>query len=153
MYALQTHVTLVLVTNEDHSQASYDFQPFSFYLGGKRAYCGLPNNPNYELGPLTGSVCDTLTVGITENVMYSNNIIVYYDRDWKTAFINAKNLRGKNYKFELFNMNGQLIKQESDKLISEFYTQNLDMSPFADNVYIVRLITDKEVLTVKFVKR
>jgi hypothetical protein len=50
-------------------------------------------------------------------------------------------------------MNGQLIKQESGKLISEFYTQNLDMSSFADNVYIVRLITDKEVLTAKFVKR
>jgi hypothetical protein len=36
-------------------------QPFSFYLGGKRTYHGLPNNPNYELGPLAGSICDTLT--------------------------------------------------------------------------------------------
>jgi hypothetical protein len=149
----QTNSYLSVVNYPDSLGASSDFQPFSFYLGGKRAYLGLPNNPNYELGPLTGSVCDTLTVGITENVMYSNNIIVYYDGDWKTAFINAKNLRGKNFRFELFNMNGQLIKQESGKLISEFYTQNLDMSSFADNVYIVRLITDKEVLTVKFVKR
>jgi hypothetical protein len=149
----QTNSYLSVVNYPDSLGAACDFQPFSFYLGGKRAYCGLPNNPNYELGPLAGSICDTLTVGITENAMYNNNIIVYYDGDWKTAFINAKNLRGKNFKFELFNINGQLIKQESGKLISEFYTQNLDMSSFADNIYIVRLITEKEVLTTRFIKR
>jgi hypothetical protein len=144
---------LGVINSPDSIGNSCDYQEFSFWLGGKRTYGGLPNNPDYDLGPLIGSGCDTLTVGITENVLYSNNIIVYYDGDWKTAFINAKNLRGKNFRFELFNMNGQLIKQESGKLISEFYTQNLDMSSFADNVYIVRLITEKEVLTVKFVKR
>lgn len=149
----QTNSYLSVVNYPDSLGAACDFQPFSFYLGGKRAYCGLPNNPNYELGPLTGSICDTLTVGITENTMYNSNIIVYYDGDWKTAFINAKNLRGKNFKFELFNINGQLFKQESGKLISEFYTQNLDMSSFADNIYIVRLITEKEVLTTRFIKR
>jgi hypothetical protein len=149
----QTNLNLSVVNYPDSLGAACDFQPFSFYLGGKRAYCGLPNNPNYELGPLIGSSCDTLTVGIAENPMYSNNIIVYYDGDWKTAFVNAKNLHGKNFTFELFNINGQLIKQESGKLLSEFYTQNLDMSSYADNIYIVRLITEKEVLTTRFVKR
>ncbi len=149
----QTNLNLSVVNYPDSLGAACDFQPFSFYLGGKRAYCGLPNNPNYELGPLLGSSCDTLTVGIAENPMYSNNIIVYYDGDWETAFINAKNLRGKHFKFELFNINGQLIKQEEGQLNSEFYTQNLNMSSYADNIYIVRLITEKEVLTTRFVKR
>lgn len=149
----QTNLNLSVVNYPDSLGAACDFQPFSFYLGGKRAYCGLPNNPNYELGPLLGSSCDTLTVGIAKNPMYSNNIIVYYDGDWETAFINAKNLRGKHFKFELFNINGQLIKQEVGQLNSEFYTQNLNMSSYADNIYIVRLITEKEVLTTRFVKR
>ncbi|MEI2757816.1 MAG: hypothetical protein V9G42_00130, partial [Bacteroidia bacterium] len=50
------------VINEPNSLgATCNFQPFSFYLGGKRTYLGLPNNPKYDLGALAGSVCDTLT--------------------------------------------------------------------------------------------
>ncbi|MBI5540759.1 MAG: hypothetical protein HY951_11910 [Bacteroidia bacterium] len=37
------------------------FQPNSFYLGGRRSYAGLPNMPNYNLGALEGSPCDTIT--------------------------------------------------------------------------------------------
>ena len=149
----QINQNLSVINSPDSLGSACDFQPYSFNLGGHRSYYGLPNNPNYELGPLLGSSCDTLTVGIAENPMYSNNIIVYYDGDWETAFINAKNLRGKHFKFELFNINGQLIKQEVGQLNSEFYTQNLNMSSYADNIYIVRLITEKEVLTTRFVKR
>ncbi len=39
-----------------------NFNPYGFYLGGKRAYLGLPNNPEYEMGAWAGSGCDTLTV-------------------------------------------------------------------------------------------
>ena len=48
----------------------------SFYLGGKRTYLGLPNNPKYDLGALQGSSCDTLSVNI---IAYSkqNNIIAF----------------------------------------------------------------------------
>jgi len=55
-----------VVHNPDIAGAGCDFRPFSFYLGGKRTYYGLPNNPKYNLGPLTGSLCDTITVGINE---------------------------------------------------------------------------------------
>jgi len=57
---------LGVVHNPDIAGPGCDFRPFSFYLGGKRTYYGLPNNPKYNLGPLTGSLCDTITVGINE---------------------------------------------------------------------------------------
>ncbi|MFM2157395.1 MAG: hypothetical protein RL516_2144 [Bacteroidota bacterium] len=142
-----------VINYPDSAGAACDFQPFSFNLGGHRAYYGLPNNPNYELGPLVGSPCDSLTVGIIETVGYKNNITVYYDVNWQVAFVNAKGLRGKKFAFELYNINGQLIQQQQGMLDSEYYTNNLSLVGVADGLYVVRLKTDKEVLTGKFVKR
>ncbi|MBK8846993.1 MAG: hypothetical protein IPO27_10775 [Bacteroidetes bacterium] len=55
---------LSVINEPDSLGAKCDYQPFSFYLGGKRTYYGLPNNPNYELGPLLGSACDTLSASM-----------------------------------------------------------------------------------------
>jgi hypothetical protein len=148
-----TNSNLSVINFPDSSSIACDFQPYSFYLGGHKAYWGLPNNPNYELGRWVGSPCDTLTVGITETIGYKNNITVYYDINWQMAFINAKGLRGKKFTFELYNINGQLIQMQQGVLDGEYYTNNLSMGGFADGIYVVRLKTDKEVLTGKFVKR
>jgi len=146
------NMNLSVINSPDSLGAACNFQPYSFYLGGKRTYWGLPNNPNYELGPLTGSLCDTLTVGLNEIANYKNNITVYYDALWQIAFVNAKGLKGKNYTLQLFNLNGQLILQEQGKLTSEYFTKDLNLLDNSNGLYIVRLITEKEVLTTKFVK-
>jgi hypothetical protein len=143
---------LSVVNSPDSLGTVCDFQPYSFYLGGSRTYLGLPNNPNYELGPLIGSVCDTLTVGIAELASYKNNITVYYDAGWQMAFVNAKGLKGKNYTFQLYNLNGQLVLQEQGKLNTEYFTKDLSLVSNASGIYLVRLITEKEVLTTKFFK-
>jgi hypothetical protein len=148
---IATHISVI--NHPDSLGATCDFQPFSFNLGGHRTYVGLPNNPNYELGALIGSPCDTLTVGISETIGYKNNITVYYDVNWQTAFVNAKGLHGKKFTFELYNINGQLIQQQQGVLDSEYYTNNLSMVGIAEGLYIIRLKTEKEVLTGKFVKR
>ena len=41
---------LGVVNNPDVVGSGCNFVPFSFYLGGKRTYYALPNNPDYELG-------------------------------------------------------------------------------------------------------
>ena len=55
------NMNLSVINEPNNLGAACNYQPFSFYLGGKRTYLGLPNNPDYDLGALTGSVCDTLT--------------------------------------------------------------------------------------------
>lgn len=40
--------------------------PHSFYLQGRRNFSCLPNNVNFSLGPVTGSACDTLNLGVHE---------------------------------------------------------------------------------------
>ena len=46
---------LSVVNEPDSLGTACDFQPYSFYLGGKRTYLGLPNNPDYDLPALAGS--------------------------------------------------------------------------------------------------
>ncbi len=57
---------LSVINSPDSLGSACNYQPFSFYLGGKRTYAGLPNNPNYDLGAVVGSVCDSLTVSVGE---------------------------------------------------------------------------------------
>lgn len=84
-------MNLSVINSPDLPGAACDFQPYSFYLGGKRTYWGLPNNPDYDLGPLVGSPCDTL-VGTTETLPIHSapELFVYYAPNWQSAFINAQ---------------------------------------------------------------
>jgi hypothetical protein len=147
-----TNSNISVINNPDSAGAACDFQPFSFYLGGHKAYWGLPNNPNYELGALVGSPCDTLSVGINEVLGYNNGLSIFFDPSWKIAFVNAKGLKGKQYKLEIFNLAGQLVLEENGKLDSEYYTSDVALTAVGNGMYVVRLSTEKEILTGKFVK-
>jgi len=146
------NMNLSVINSPDSLGAACDFQPYSFYLGGGRTYWGLPNNPNYDLGPLAGSNCDTLTVGLTEIAAYKNNLAVYYDAGWQMAFVNAKGLKGKNAILKLFNLNGQLITTLKGTSSGEYFTADVNMQGLANGMYIFQLSTDREVLTGKVVK-
>ena len=143
---------LSVINSPDSLGTTCDFQPYSFYLGGGRTYWGLPNNPNYDLGPLAGSICDTLTVGLNEIPVYKNNLAVYYDAGWQMAFVNAKGLKGKNALLKLYNLNGQLISTLKGTSSSEYFTADVNMQGLANGMYIFQLSTDKEVLTGKVIK-
>jgi hypothetical protein len=147
-----TNSSISVINSPDSAGAACDFQPFSFYLGGHKAYTGLPNNPNYELGALIGSPCDTLSVGVEEVLGYESNLSLFYDPSWQIAFVNAKGLKGKQYKLEIFNVAGQLVLEENGRLDSEYYTSDVALTSVGNGMYVVRLSTDKEVLTGKFVK-
>jgi len=148
-----TNANLSVINSPDSAGAACDFQPFSFNLGGHKAYWGLPNNPNYELGAWAGSPCDTLTVGIGEVLGYKNNMSVFYDPRIKTAFVNAKGLRGKKANLQIFNSAGQLVFTHNSPTDGEYFTFDVDMSPYLDAMYVVRLETEREMVSGKFVKR
>jgi hypothetical protein len=146
------NMNLSVINSPDSLGAACDFTSYSFYLGGARTYLGLPNNPNYDLGPLVGSSCDTLTVGLNEIAAYKNNLSVYYDAGWQMAFVNAKGLKGKNAILKLFNLNGQLITSLKGTSSCEYFTADVNMQGLANGMYIFQLSTDREVLTGKVIK-
>ncbi|MBL0339585.1 MAG: T9SS type A sorting domain-containing protein [Bacteroidetes bacterium] len=151
MYYLE-NMNLSVINSPDSAGTACDFQPWSFYLGGKRSYLGLPNNPDYDMPALAGSPCDTL-VGINEAILQTqqSTLSVYYSPNWETAFINADKLKGNNCKLQVFDAVGKMVFEEQSKIQPPYYTKNLNCINYKKGVYLVVLQTDAERLVKKFV--
>ena len=128
-----------------------NFQPFSFYLGGKRTYYGLPNNPNYSLGPLVSSPCDTLSTSIT-TIAIKPKLNLFYHYSWQTLFINANHLKGKEITLQIVDLSGRMVYTSKSTTAPPYFTKQVPMSGWSDGLYIVSLSTDKEIISGKFVK-
>ncbi|MBK9422819.1 MAG: T9SS type A sorting domain-containing protein [Bacteroidetes bacterium] len=143
------NMNLSVINSPDSAGAACDFQPWSFYLGGKRTYWGLPNNPDYDLPALAGSPCDTL-VGINDAPQIQQAALnVFYHTAWEKAFINASNLKGKTGKLLVYDMQGKVVHSESLRILNGYYTRDLSMAGYANGMYLVTIQTEKEQLTKK----
>ncbi|MBK9400311.1 MAG: hypothetical protein IPN36_05440 [Bacteroidetes bacterium] len=101
---------LSVINHPDSLGAACDFQPFSFNLGTGRSYYGLPNNPDYELGAWVGSPCDTLSVGVEDNVPEQQAFFqAWYNSEWNMIHVNASKLKGRTGSLRLFDMEGRLV--------------------------------------------
>ena len=152
--------------NENLSVINYpdssfcNFQPFSFYLGGKRTYYGLPNNPNYELGPLQGSPCDTLSANLAPNTPnpLQGGLNTTYISAWEKLFVNASGLKGKQLTATIYDATGKekLARGKPPGgglgVFGGHFTLDVDCAGWPSGLYVVHLQTEKEVLSKKFVK-
>ena len=112
------------------------------------------SDTNYELKADSGSICDSLTVSLTPALSVGEGgLFVFYHHDWQTAFINAKGLKGKKYILSVTDVLGHIVFRENGKIDSPYYTHDLHMQGKADGLYIVSLVTEKEVLSRKFVRQ
>jgi hypothetical protein len=146
------NMNLSVINSPDSAGLACDFQPWSFYLGGKRTYWGLPNNPDYDLPALAGSPCDTL-VGVTEAPEISQTVLnVFYHRAWEKAFINASNLKGKTGKLLVYDMQRKVVHSEPLRIQNGYYTRDLSMAGYAKGMYLVTIETGEERLTKKLIK-
>src|SRR6185369_16188634 len=131
---------LSVINQPNNLGTACNFQPYSFYLGGKRTYYGLPNNPNYDMQAWGGSVCDTL--GLPNEVsnfpasLHDGLLTVYYHSGWQTAFINASNLNGNNYSLVVYNLMGQKVFHESGSLSGSYFTKDLNCNALAKGMYV-----------------
>lgn len=145
---------LSVINEPDSLGAACNFQPFSFYLGGNRAYWGLPNNPNYDLGSLIGSGCDTLTgVPDIKHQESKPELFVTYVNSWNKIFVNAQHLLGKNCELQLIDINGKEIYSSFKTTTPPYFMQEISLFGFTSGMYVVKLITEKETLSKKFVKQ
>jgi hypothetical protein len=155
------NMNLGVINQPDSLGAACNFQPYSFYLGGKRTYWGLPNNPDYDMPALAGSPCDTL-LSTSQNPPEANllpTLMLIYVSEWQKLFVNAQHLKGKNCVLEIFDVTGKLIYSSaglrpSGLQVSDggYFTQDINCTAFANGLYLVNLSTEKETLVKKFVK-
>jgi Secretion system C-terminal sorting domain len=144
------NMNLTVINQPDSLGSLCNFQPYSFNLGGKRTYLGLPNNPDYDLPAVTGSPCDTL---VSQNELAGTAAVgslhVYYHGVWEKAFINASNLKGKTGKLLVYDLQGKVIHSEPLRIQNGYYTRDLAMAGFANGMYLITIQTEKERLTKK----
>ncbi len=144
------NMNLSVINQPNNLGFACDFQPYSFYLGGKRSYLGLPNNPDYALGPITNSLCDTVTSVVQVNKPTAE-LSVFYHSSWQTAFVNANGLKGSHVKLVVMDISGRIIYFEESKSRGGYFTKDLLMSGYTSGVYLISIVTDKERLTGKVV--
>ena len=138
-------MNLSVIHQPNELGALCDFRPYSFYLGGHRSYHGLPNNPNYELGPLAGSVCDTLITSVSQVPVFEPaQLKLFFHTGWRQLFVNGQQLKGKQGSLALYSVTGQLLRREEISVQPPYYTRQWDLTGTAAGLYIVVLETEKE---------
>ncbi|MFZ9942233.1 MAG: T9SS type A sorting domain-containing protein [Bacteroidia bacterium] len=138
---------LSVINLPDSLGVSCSFQPFSFYLGGKRTYIGLPNNPDYQLGPLSGSICDTLTA-ISELPIKQYLVNIYPNPVFNYTTVTGTE---KINSISIFDISGQTIN-EIELATQQFYSYSLNLEKYPPGIYFVTIKSDSFVETKKVVK-
>ncbi|MBS1759662.1 MAG: T9SS type A sorting domain-containing protein [Bacteroidetes bacterium] len=154
------NTNLSVINSPNNIGVACNLQPYSFNLGGKRSYFGLPNNPDYTLPAISGSPCDTLT-GIAPLATSAKGaeLFVTYIASWQKLFVNAQHLKGKSITLTIYDITGKLIYNTARVLTplgvggsaGGYFTQDVNCSALAKGMYIVSLQTEKEKLVNKFV--
>ena len=146
----QYNTNLSVINFPDSAGNACDIQPYSFNLGGSRTYSGLPNNPNYDLGPVVGSGCDTITTLAEPIAQTGANMFVYHDSEWEIAFVNAKNLKGKFGIISIYDLQGKLVHPSSIPINNGTCTSDVSTQAFSKGMYLVQILTEKETMSRKF---
>jgi len=104
------NMNLSVINEPDNIGAACNYQPFSFYLGGKRTYYGLPNNPDYDLGALAGSVCDTIT-GIDPSPLERVGVRFYPNPAKEKVRFEYSEPVSENSQIEVYDNLGVMVKK------------------------------------------
>ncbi|MGR6088361.1 MAG: T9SS type A sorting domain-containing protein [Arcticibacter sp.] len=138
------NMNLTVINDPDVYGPGCNLAPYSFSLGGRRSFLGLPNMQNYNLGRWAGSPCDTLTVGIYEidNVysgkMYPNPSTGVVNYEYRTE----KNNTGT---ITINNVWGQELKRIP--LTGGLNTLTIDCGNFADGIYLYDVLVNNVIVT------
>ena len=133
-----------VIANPEGLGQACNYLQSSFDLGSGRTACGLPNMPNYNLGPLHGSICDSLSIGIHEQL--SENTISIFPN----PFIDAVSIHS------VLPMHaGVMIRDEVGKEIKNFsFSENetIDLSCLAAGIYFIEIKNKNTVYKKRLVK-
>ena len=133
---------LSVIRQPDSLGLACDFHPFDFYLGGNRCYWGLPNNPNYNLGPVDFSICDSITTDIPNASIQENNFELFPNPCEQV--INISYPDGIE-RLEIFNAMGELELS----IYHDF--QMVSTKSLRNGIYFMRIFTRNNALVKRFV--
>ncbi len=138
---------LSVINYPDSVGLACDIRPHSIWLGGHRARGGLPNLPHYELGPLVGSACDTLTGIAPSPHEDSFSLKVYPNPASNQLTISSGQLaNGKVVTVTVYDVLGKTQLQEKTTATT------FDISALAAGIYMLQVQQGDKAFYGKFVK-
>lgn len=111
----------------------------------------LPNHPNYFLGADSGSICDTLQLGIKnpESRMRLETISVYPNP--VQDYLQVNYIPNEEVKtLQIFDINSKIVLER--KLPQYSQLTKIDVTKFVQGIYLCKLTYRNKMLTCKFVK-
>jgi hypothetical protein len=140
---------LSVINYPDSVGYACDIRLHSIGLGGHRARGGLPNLPHYELGPLVGSACDTLT-GIAQLDKGKGGLKVYPNPASKQLTISHSHLAiGQPVTVTVYDVMGKQQLQVQTKMSNSL---NVAVGSLVSGIYFVEVKQGNMVVNAKFVK-
>ena len=149
IYINTTSTTKALHTieNPDSAGVACNVQQHSILLPKFNAT--LPNFPNYRLGALAGSSCDTLT-GVSNLPLHEFKLKVYPNPNNGEFQIVYQLPQNKSGIIEILNINGKLLWSRNLPAWSTTQKLILDNS-LPQGFYLIRLTSDKSISTQKLI--
>jgi Secretion system C-terminal sorting domain len=132
------NMNLGVINSPDSLGLACNFQPWSFYLNGKRTYWGLPNNPDYDMGPVVGSICDSLSTGIA-SINDTKGVIknAFPNPNNGAFYLELKQTFSEDVYAELYSLQGKLCARQL--LDNTHYTTAIRFDSVSSGVYILKL--------------
>ncbi len=138
-----TNTHLSVITQPNSAGLACSFQPYSFYLEGKRCYADLPNLPNYNLGAWVGNPC----WAASEEHSSQQNISLFPNPSNEAITITTNN--EKILSLNILNLLGCTVLENNGN-------QNkitIDTSTLSKGIYFVQMKTANGIAVKKFVKQ
>lgn len=128
---------LSVINSPDLLSTTCNFTPFSFYLGGKRTYIGLPNNPNYDLPWIDNSPCDSLPhpVNINEIATKENSISISPNPFYNKLSFHPFNSSSDKILISIFNSVGEKVFEKEATMLDH----EIDVRALEKGVYFLRI--------------
>jgi hypothetical protein len=133
------NMNLSVINSPDSLGLACDFQPYSFNLGGRRSFYGLPNIPDYKLLAVEGG-CDSV-VSVTEVISVEKKISVHPNPANDKIFISNKT--NEDFHLEIFDLAGRVLLQMQNKF-------EVDVTELKQGIYFYRIIVGENIESGKF---
>lgn len=140
------NMNLSVINQPNQLGAACNFQPYSFYLGGYRTYYGLGINPNYDLGPVAGSTCDSLSNSIAD--LNQRSTIDIYPNPAHNL-VELKWEEQPAIEVEIYSSLGKIVTPS--KLNWNTNECTFSVESFSPGLYFVQVKTENGLLTRKLV--
>ena len=144
---VNTHLSVI--NEPDNFSLACNYIGLGQYLNGFRTYLGLPNDVNLALGPLSGSMCDTLSVGLSE-VKDDIPIQVFPNPSTGNFTVNIKHeaMHMYGFTYSIYSIQGLLIQRGELK----GKTSSINLTFFESGMYLLNVTLPKQVVQIKLSK-